>query len=92
MTCVISGDCLSYHSGAQFSAKDRDQDRLSDAHEPCAQQYDGGWWFAGCLICHLNGRYIPAGEPKSFAHGIVWSEWKDYTYSLKRAEMKIRPK
>ena len=52
-----AGDSLGYQNGAQFSAKDRDNDQKSDAN--CAAYYKGAWWYKVefCFATHLNGLY-----------------------------------
>ena len=93
---VSSGDSLTnttesawYHSGQRFSAKDRDQD--SSRYSSCAQKHEGAWWFNWCFRSHLNGRYINGGQTSHQYQGIVWETWRGFSYSLKSAEMKIKP-
>ncbi|KXJ08511.1 ficolin-2 [Exaiptasia diaphana] len=75
-------------NGMPFSTKDRDNDKSSSS---CAAFYEAGWWFKDCHNSNLNGLYL-RGIHSQFAKGIVWKEWKGYYYSLKRSEMKIKPK
>lgn len=73
----------------QFSTKDRDNDDTPSTH--CAQWVLGAWWYANCHKSNLNGLYLN-GTNELYAKGINWKTWKGYYYSLKRAEMKMRPK
>jgi len=76
---------MTYHSGRQFSTKDRDNDEYSKS---CAQEHHGAWWYKRCHFSNLNGKYlVQQGVPR----GVSWYQWKGRHYSLKRAEMKIRP-
>jgi len=71
----------------QFTTKDQDNDM---ANGNCAQSYKGAWWYNACHKANLNGLYL--GRPHaSFANGINWHAWRGHYYSLKRAEMKIKP-
>ena len=71
----------------QFSTKDQDYDNFNLS---CAVQFKGAWWYNDCHRSNLNGRYL-GGRHDSFADGINWYTLTGYHYSLKRAEMKIRP-
>ena len=70
-----------------FSTKDRDNDKGSGYN--CASYYKGAWWFNNCYDSNLNGLYL---HGKISVKGIVWHNWKNNYYSVKRSEMKIRPK
>ena len=83
-----AGDSLSYHSGQLFSTKDQDNDSWSS---DCATTYKGAWWYRSCHFSNLNGLYHQGGSHSSYADGVNWYHWKGYYYSMKRAEMKIRP-
>jgi len=88
-----AGDSLSVHRGMAFSTKDRDNDnehssQARDRH--CARFYKGAWWYRSCHHSNLNGRYLK-GKHSSYADGVNWYHWKGYHYSVKRAEMKIKP-
>ncbi len=93
---VSSGDSLTdasiswaYLNGQRFSTWDRDQDSSSRRH--CAQWVGGGaWWYNDCFLGHLNGIYVDGGHT-SWGEGLIWYTWKDWYYSLKRTEMKIKP-
>ncbi|XP_078350650.1 techylectin-5B-like isoform X2 [Oculina patagonica] len=82
-----AGDSLSGHRGWAFSTKDRDNDGWSSGN--CASASKGGWWYRACHDSNLNGLYLPGQI--SYA-GMSWQYWKNSKYSLKRSEMKIRPK
>ena len=91
-----AGDSLYGHRGRRFSTPDRDNDmatRFGDGH--CAVYYHGPWWHRDCFDSLLTGKYFTSGGPwntgpLSGPHGINWSSWKGL-YSLRVAEMKIRP-
>lgn len=82
-----ANDSLSYHHDSKFSTKDQDND-IFDDH--CAQTFKGAWWYKTCHVSNLNGRYLK-GKHSSFADGVNWRTWKGYHYSVKRAEMKMKP-
>ena len=71
----------------QFSTKDQDNDNWGKS---CAIKYEGAWWYKQCHWSNLNGQYL-GGQHDSVADGIYWFTFKGLHYSLKRAEMKIRP-
>jgi len=76
---------MTYHSGRQFSTKDRDNDEYAKS---CAVEYHGAWWYNACHQSNLNGQYL---LQQINPRGVSWNSWKSSFYSLKRAEMKIRP-
>ena len=80
-----AGDSLSYHNGAQFSAKDRDNDQRN---ENCATKWQGAWWYKVeiCFATHLNGLYRRVQERWQ---GVVWNGFHN-GISLKYAQMKLR--
>jgi len=86
--CGDAGDSLTPHVGYSFSTPDQDNDAYQQS---CAIQFKGAWWYASCHISNLNGEYKPTGVMATFADGIIWKTWKEYYYSLKYVEMKIRP-
>ena len=83
-----AGDSLSYHNGQSFSTKDRDNDRASSRF--CAQSYSGAWWYQDCIHSNLNGIHYDSAVAKT--NGVVWYHWKTKHESLKKSEMKLRPK
>jgi len=82
-----AGDSLSHHRGYPFTTKDQDND--NDSGGNCALQAKGAWWYTNCLYANLNGLYHHGKH--SNADGVSWYHWKGHYYSVKRAEMKIRP-
>ncbi|KAL9988960.1 hypothetical protein ACROYT_G003458 [Oculina patagonica] len=82
-----AGDSLGYHRGFAFTTKDRDNDGNSSGN--CASHKKGAWWYNYCHYSNLNGLYL---NGKVSSQGMVWYHWKSSHYSLKRSEMKIRPK
>ncbi|KAK2496628.1 hypothetical protein MC885_008231 [Smutsia gigantea] len=86
-TLTAQGNSLTSHNGHAFSTKDQDNDPSS---EHCAERYQGAWWYSGCHVSNLNGRYL-GGAHNSFANGVNWKSGKGYNYSYKVSEMKVRP-
>ncbi|XP_025087608.1 fibrinogen-like protein 1 [Pomacea canaliculata] len=93
-----AGDSFSHHNGMRFTTPDRDND-LWWAN--CGLKDQSGWWFNACSHSSLNGIYHHMGNgsalrrssPDGTNTGIQWYEWKsDPGYSLKRVEMKIKPR
>uniref|UniRef100_A0A6P4FQU6 Ryncolin-2-like n=1 Tax=Drosophila rhopaloa TaxID=1041015 RepID=A0A6P4FQU6_DRORH len=81
-----AGDAMATHLGSKFSTKDRDNDKHATVH--CATNYNAAWWYNACHHSHLTGKYGDNNHGK----GINWYQFKGHTYSLKRAQMLIRPK
>nr|XP_058944598.1 microfibril-associated glycoprotein 4-like [Pocillopora verrucosa] len=81
-----AGDSLSHHRGSPFTTKDRDNDAYSGN---CASTYTGAWWYKKCHYSNLNGLYM---NNKNDGKGMAWYHWKKNYKSVKRSEMKIRPK
>jgi hypothetical protein len=80
---LFTGDSLDYHRNQKFTTFDVDNDNL-DIN--CAQTQYGGWWFNECDYSNLNGQYgINSDE------GVEWYLWVESRFSLKKAEMKIKP-
>jgi len=52
----VTEDAMNTHNGMKFSTKDRDND--VDSSSNCAQSYNGGFWYNGCMNCGVNN----AGE------------------------------
>ena len=79
------------HNGQRFSTPDRDNDDTTNIFH-CAMHYHGPWWHRTCYDSLLTGKYYTSGGPRSSPpHGVIWSSWKGHQYSLRVAEMKIRP-
>ncbi|EDO33390.1 predicted protein, partial [Nematostella vectensis] len=78
---------LECHDSSPFSTKDQDNDSFPSS---CAVRYKGAWWYLYCHQSNLNGFYYNGSCP--IGEGVIWLAWKGYYYSLKRTEMKIRPK
>ena len=81
-----AGDSLTYHNGAQFTTKDKDNDQKSD--ENCAVSLKGAWWYKVkyCYYSHLTGLY----RSGQFGwQGVVWGGFHN-GISLKFAQMKLR--
>ena len=83
-----------FHSGLQFSTKDADNDLdNSIVSDPCAVRHHGAWWYYSCSWTNLNGLYH--GGPYStsgISDGVKWVTFRGQYYSLKRTEMKLKPK
>ena len=74
----------------QFSTYDQDNDQKGFN---CAERFTGAWWYKDCHDSNLNGLYLHDEElPHDEAKGVVWQPWKGYWFSLKKSEMKLRPK
>ncbi|XP_035670239.1 angiopoietin-related protein 2-like [Branchiostoma floridae] len=84
-------DSMAHNNGHRFSTLDRDNDAWSIGH--CSQRWgQGGWWFPGCSTSVLNGRYLGnCGNSCPWGQGVLWYNWRGYSYSLKSVSMKIRP-
>ena len=82
-----AGDSLTYHNGQRFSTPDRDND-VNGGH--CAVHWHGPWWHRNCYQSLLTGKYYTSGGPWPRPYGVNWFHWMS-TYSLRIAEMKIRP-
>jgi ficolin len=80
-----AGDSLSYHLGMRFSTYDNDNDLHSTVN--CASMFHGAWWYNSCLDCNLHGIYNSTQN----GGGVNWYSWLAGKYSLRFAEMKIRP-
>jgi len=82
-----AGDALlydEYNNGQAFSTKDKDNDAWGFKH--CARYRHGAWWYAGCTMSNLNGKYGTRHDT-----GISWynSNVKGWYYAT-YTEMKIR--
>ena len=64
---------------------------FADGH--CAVFFHGPWWHRDCYHSLLTGKYFTSGGTRSSPpYGIIWSSWKGFEYSLRYADMKIRPR
>lgn len=82
-----AGDSLSYSNGMGFSTVDRDHD-LSEKNN-CAITSIGAWWYKSCHDSNLNGEF---GKSERNPQGMVWYFWKNNESTVKKSQMKIRPK
>ena len=82
-----AGDSFGYHRGMSFTTKDRDNDQWWGKN--CALSYKGGWWYGACHYSNLNGLYR---NGKFDCGGMRWDALTSSCFSVKRSEMKIRPK
>ena len=82
-----AGDSLGFHTGANFRTVDKD-----DAYR-CSHERLGAWWYKTdlCARSQLTGFYL-LGHNTMDWKTVIWYSWKSQSYSLKFAEMKIRPK
>ena len=85
-----AGDSLDYHSGFPFSTFDNDNDFNGDYHFANITR-SGNWygWSHGHAGLTSVYHYSPNMEQPWV--GIIWYYWRGKYYSLKAAEMKIRP-
>ena len=88
-----AGDSLSAQNGQRFSTPDRDNDLATTfANGHCAVHFHGPWWHNVCYHSLLTAKYYTSGGPwNTVPHGVTWYHWKGWYYSLRVAEMKIRP-
>lgn len=84
------------HNNNKFSTRDHDQDTGAWHNiTNCAEHYEGGFWYSGCYNANLNGPWGAGGVSKGSgggSYGIIWKDWRGWSYSLKRVAMKIRQK
>ena len=86
-----AGDSLTYHNGMEFSTNDKDNDKTGETDINCAKLYQSAWWYRNCYRSSLNGRYSQTSQVV-YGHGIQWRKWKGTKNSLKKSEMKTRPR
>lgn len=80
-----------FASNQKFSTKDQDNDSYGATH--CAERDHGAWWYGACQLSNLNGLYYPEGQHTPVgSNGITWFHFKGSSYSLKRTEMKVKPR
>ncbi|KAL9969900.1 hypothetical protein ACROYT_G022173 [Oculina patagonica] len=82
-----AGDSMAFHNFSQFSTEDHDNDSFNNGS--CAQVFKGAWWYSECHYSNLNGLYLK-GSHSTFAVGVNWHHFRDWYYSLKRTEMKVK--
>ena len=84
-----AGNSLTYHSGQKFRTPDRDR-----RYPRCAVGNRASWWYKDyCYDSVLTGVYYTRNERRySGPYGIVWYHWKGGKYSLRVADMKIKPR
>ena len=73
----------------EFPTIDKDNDEHQNEH--CAKIYESAWWYKNCYWSSLNGRYSQTSQV-AYGRGIQWWAWKEAQYSLKKSEMKTRPR
>lgn len=78
-------------SNMQFTTKDADNDPY---YSNCAVLYKGAWWYRSCSWANLNGLYHggPYQLSSQKSDGAKWKTFKGHFYSLKRTEMKLKPR
>ncbi|XP_037051529.1 microfibril-associated glycoprotein 4-like [Bradysia coprophila] len=88
-------DSLTYHNGAMFTTKDKQNEGTYN----CAERYKGAWWYRQCYYSNLNGvwmskvRSLSTRGSKSADNeiGVNFRNIFNVTfYSLKSVEMKVR--
>ena len=80
-------------SNLQFSTKDVDNDQYNP--DNCAVLLSGAWWYYSCTWANLNGLYrrgTYTPRPGYPSDGVKWVTFRGHHYSLKRTEMKLKPK
>ncbi|XP_037051525.1 microfibril-associated glycoprotein 4-like [Bradysia coprophila] len=89
-------DSLTYHNGAMFTTKDKQNDSHTSN---CAERYKGAWWYRQCYQSNLNGIWMSkarslatsGSESNENAIGIIFMRtFGVVMYSLKSVEMKVR--
>ena len=76
-------------SNMQFTTKDADNDQKNGN---CAVLFRGAWWYKSCSWANLNGLYYGGPYSSQESDGAKWKTFKGHFYSLKRTEMKLKPK
>ena len=85
-----AGESLSSHSdGSFFTTVDRDNDQ--NGRDCAVTTFKGGWWYRNSHGVSINGLY-EGGPTSSRGTGVTWTKYKGPFYSLKKTEMKIKPK
>ncbi|XP_033733989.1 uncharacterized protein LOC117323087 [Pecten maximus] len=88
-----AGDGMAKHNNHKFSTIDVDNDKVTkEFGGSCAKRFSGAWWYYKCYMSNLNGIFYRNGAiPPKLFDGITWKPWTGSNYSLRSAEMKIRP-
>ncbi|XP_069118827.1 angiopoietin-related protein 1-like [Argopecten irradians] len=88
-----AGDGMAKHNNHKFSTPDVDNDKVTkEFGGSCAKRFSGAWWYYKCYMSNLNGIYYRNGKvPPKLFDGVAWKPWTGSSYSLRSAEMKIRP-
>ena len=76
-------------SNMQFTTKDADNDPYNSN---CAVLFKGAWWYKSCSWANLNGLYYGGPYSSQKRDGAKWKTFKGHFYSLKRTEMKLKPR
>lgn len=82
------GDSLTDHSGQRFSTKDQDND---DVSKDCSNVMHGCWWYRGCYLSDLNGRFAGTRVIDDDESYMQWYHLQNKWISLKAAFMMMRP-
>ena len=77
-------------SGMRFSTKDKENEKSPEYQ--CALKFKGAWWYSRCHDSNLNGIYYGGPHTKTYADGVCRRQFRGLQYSLKRTEMKLRPR
>ena len=83
-----AGDALSFQNGMKFSTIDEDNDTYTTS---CGVLTSSGNWFKDCFRAGLTHVYYHTSNTGQAWKGVIWYHWKGEYYSLKEAEMKLRP-
>ncbi|KAL8585672.1 hypothetical protein ACOMHN_053170 [Nucella lapillus] len=83
-----ANDSLSNSNGLPFTTKDADRDKSTKKN--CAVKHHGAFWYLRCTAVNLMGRYYNTSTAPN-KDGLTWKTWRGTAYSLKFAQLKIRP-
>ncbi|CAL4085511.1 unnamed protein product [Meganyctiphanes norvegica] len=81
-----AGDSFTYHNNMMFSTYDEDND-VSTRNCASSTHGYGAWWYKTCVTANLNAPYNGTSWKTPY-----WYKLKNSYYSLKKTEMKLRPK
>ncbi|XP_058120123.1 angiopoietin-related protein 7-like [Anopheles ziemanni] len=79
-----AGDPLQYQKNQKFTTFDRDNDQSNSVN--CAEEHHGAWWYWGCTISNLNGRY----ENSTGDSLMTWYYLKNDLRGMSYSRMMIR--